>query len=310
MSQRQYRTVWVVLLLASLILTGCDALGGRGPRLVAESDYIPTVAVLPSVTPPPTEGPTETPIPPTPDFLAETQVALVTPTLPPSRTPTPTWTPTTTPTATQTPPVPTSAPTLTLFPSLTPLPSPTPFVQQQVAGQVVVQQPPPAGNAPAAAAVDSSGACVYGWFFTSRTPAGCPANAAITAASASLAFERGQMFWTSHEGMIYVLFGDGQQPAWQRYTDTWTENMVERDPTIVGPQGLWQQPRRGFGNVWRTTPTVRDRLGWALREWEDAYTTTYQQMGAESGGTVYLSGPNGQVYALAGDFTRWEIFSP
>lgn len=309
MAERKLHTGWILLLLATVILAGCDGLPNRGPRLVAESDYIPTVAVLPSVTPAPTEGPTETPVPPTPDFVAETAVALITPTLPPSRTPTATWTPSTTPTETATP-SPTSPPTLIPFPTVTPFPSPTAFVQQQVAGQVVVQQPAAAGSVPVAGAVDSSGACVYSWFFTSRTPAGCPTNSALTAAAASLPFERGRMFWASHEGMIYVLFADGQQPAWQRYTDTWTDGMVERDPTIVGPQGLWQQPRRGFGNVWRTTPTVRDRIGWALHEWEDAYTLTYQQGGAENGSTLYFSGPDGKVYALAGDYTRWEIFNP
>ena len=310
MSQNRNTTGLLILLLIMVVVAaGCNGLPGSGPRLVSEAD-IPTVAVLPSVTPSPTPGPTATPIPPTPDFLAETRVALITPTLPPSPTPTATLTPSNTPVPSITP-SPTLPPTQTPFPTPSPLPSATPFVQQQVAGQVVVQPPPASGGSSAPpAAVDSSGNCVYAWFFTSRPAEGCPANNAITAAAAALAFERGQMFWTSHESMIYVLYSDGGQPAWDRFTDTWAEGMIERDPTIVGPQGLWQQPRRGFGNVWRTTPGVRDRLGWALREWEDAYTLTFQQAGASAGSTIYLTGPDGQIYALYGDRTRWERFAP
>jgi hypothetical protein len=57
--------------------------------------------------------------------------------------------------------------------------------------------------------------------------------------------------------MIYVLYKDNQVPLWQRYMDTWQEGMAERDPSIIGPDGLWQQPRRGFGHLWRTTTTAR-----------------------------------------------------
>lgn len=291
MRQQRTFTRLLSLLIFSLLAAGCAG----SPRLVSDAD-IPTVAVLPSVTATSTSGPTETPIPPTPDFMAETRVALVTPTLPPSRTPSPTWTPSITPNPTVTPLPPSATP----FPTAIPLPSATPF-------QPIVILPTPGGISMPPAAPSS---CTASWFFSSRTPAGCPTGSAQSVAAASLAFERGQMFWTSHEGMIYVLYADGNQPAWDRFADTFNESMPERDPNIVGPQGIWQQPRRGFGTIWRTTPGVRDRLGWALREWEDAYTMTYQQADASAGGTIYMNGPDGKIYELRGDRAHWSIFNP
>ncbi len=303
--QRQYPIGLAGLLCLTLALAGCAGLDG--PRLLNESN-IPTAAVLPSVTPMPTETATPTYAPPTPDFVAETRIALVTPTLPPSRTPVPTWTPS----VTSSPiPLPTLALTLTPFPSATPYPTVAPILQQPAVQQpafATLAQPMP--NSAPPAAVDASGACVYPWFFSSRATGGCPAGAAVSTAAASLAFERGIMLWTGHDGMITVLYSDGQQPAWERYADTWMEGMPERDPAIIGPQGLWQQPRRGFGQVWRTTPTVRNRLGWALREWEDAYTATFQQTGNQGGGAIYVTGHDGNAYMLVGDQTRWERFSP
>ncbi len=297
MLQHRSFTGILSLVILTLLAAGCAGLGGRNPRLVSDSE-IPTVAVLPSVTATPTTSPSAIPGSPTPDFMAETRVALVTPTLPPSRTPTPTWTPSTTPSPTATP-LPTQI-VLTPFPTAIPLPSATPF-------QPAVIQPTPGGvSAQPAAPVN----CAHAWFFSSRTPAACPAAAALNVPGASLAFERGYMFWTSHEGMIYVLYADGNQPAWDRFPDTFVEGMPERDPNIVGPQGIWQQPRRGFGNIWRTTPTVRDRLGWALREWEDAYSITFQQADASAGGTIYMNGPDGKIYQLSGDRTHWSIFNP
>ncbi|GAB4572379.1 MAG: hypothetical protein Kow0077_11700 [Anaerolineae bacterium] len=302
------RYLKIALLLTGLIalMSGCNGLPGQGPRLVAEGSLIPTVAVLPSITPSPTITDTPTEAIPTPDFRAETEVALITPTLPPTRTPTLTWTPR--PTATATPsPLPTQPPTLTPFP--TPVPPPTRPVIVQQAPNPILTPSQQAVSAPPGA-VNPGGQCAHPWFFSSRPGPGCPTGPAVTMAAASLAFERGMMFWLSNEQQIYVLYSDGQQPAWERYPDTYVEGMPERDPAIVGPQGLWQQPRRGFGLVWRTQPNVRNRLGWALREWEDAYTATVQQAGAESGGNLYLTGPDGIVYELAGSGAQWTRFAP
>ncbi len=301
-----------MLLLAGA--AGCGGRGASGPQLVGDESLIPTVAVLPSVTPTLTATPIPTLAPPTPDFAAETAVALVTPTLPPTRTPTETWTPSLTPTVT-------SSPSPTLPPTQTPPPTPTPWPTQPVVivpppGQPPVSFPdpgqsvPPAGVSAPPAAADAGGNCTYPWFFSSRQPGGCSAGAAASIPAAYLDFERGHMIWLGNDRSLYVMYTDGSQPAWERYPDTYMEGMPERDPSIIGPLGLWQQPRRGFGNLWRTVPAVRSRLGWALHEWESSYTATFQQTGSQGGGGIYVTVPDGQIDALRGDQVGWERFSP
>lgn len=292
------------LLLLSVLLAACGG-RGSGPVLIAESTYvIPTVAVLPSITPTRTPSPTDLPtlLPFTPDTPAA-EVILITPTLAPSRTPTQTYTPSNTPTLTYTP-------SPTRPPTQTPFPTPTPFVPAFVPTQAPLGGAIPAGGSAVTAPRNPDGSCAFGWFVTARPPSGCPVTAPMSSAAASLAFERGMMFWFGVDGMITVLYTDGQQPAWERYVDTWREGMPERDLTISGPEGLWQQPRRGFGQLWRTTATVRSRLGWALHEWEDSYTGTLQSAGSDSGGAIYLTNVDGRIYALTGDRTHWESFTP
>ncbi len=296
-----------LLLLGVLLVAGCGGRLGSGPQLVDEVPYIPTVAVLPSVTPvPPTSTATSTPtpVPPTPN-LAATELVLVTPTLPPSRTPSLTWTPSSTPTHTATP-LPTFPPTLTPVPTIVP-----PVVVQPTVQPVV--QPgsiPSSGVNALPGIVDASGACLYPWFFVAVAAAGCPVNQAVTSASAYLEFTSGRMFWIGSERMIYVLYDDQNQPRWERFADTWVDSMPERDPNIIGPVGLWQQPRRGFGHVWRNNPNVRGRLSWALHEWETAYQATIQQMGVEGGGAVYISDPTGRIFELKVDQSSWTTYQP
>jgi TolB protein len=111
----------------------------------------------------------------------------------------------------------------------------------------------------------------------------CPYRPAATTWAAEQPFERGRMIWLegipaqstangqSQGPTIYVLYTDG---SWQKYADTWTEDQPESDPSIVPPQGVYQ-PIRGFGKLWRTTPEVRDRLGWALAA-EKGFNSTFQ----------------------------------
>jgi hypothetical protein len=60
------------------------------------------------------------------------------------------------------------------------------------------------------------------------------------------------------EKTIYILYEQGDT---QRVTDFY--NPTEEQPTPpVPPAGLYA-PQAGFGKVWRETPGVRERLGWA-----------------------------------------------
>jgi hypothetical protein len=88
------------------------------------------------------------------------------------------------------------------------------------------------------------------------TQVGCPVGTATNASSALQSFERGSMIWLN--GPIYVLFSDGR---YGQYTDTFVAGV---DPERGGENPLAGliEPVRGFGKVWRTTPDVRNNLGW------------------------------------------------
>lgn len=62
-----------------------------------------------------------------------------------------------------------------------------------------------------------------------------------------------------YQKIILVFYDDGR---FEKHADTFVEGEPESDPTIVPPAGLYQ-PIRGFGKLWWTNASVRDRLGWA-----------------------------------------------
>ncbi len=155
-------------------------------------------------------------------------------------------------------------------------------------------------------------ACEYEWFFgaQARPVDTCPGTPPIATDLARLEFERGEMIWVQAEQAIYVLFRDFQAPYWASYPDAFLEGMPERDPSIVGPLGLWQQPRRGFGLLWREEATVSDRLGWALKEWEASYEGWLQKAETAEGPLVFLMRDDGKVYQLhPGPEGIWDIFT-
>jgi hypothetical protein len=100
------------------------------------------------------------------------------------------------------------------------------------------------------------------------------------------------------ENQIFALYPDG---SWERFDDTWTEDLPAQDPSIVPPEGLYQ-PIRGFGKLWRQNPTVRARLGWATAP-EQGYEGAWQPQIRESiPSYAYLRALNGQIIELRG----WE----
>lgn len=158
----------------------------------------------------------------------------------------------------------------------------------------------------------AQGACQYEWFFGSqaRPVNACPSSPPISADMAHLEFERGEMFWNSAENVIYVLYRDFQQPYWESFNDTYVQGMAERQAGLVGPLGLWQQPRRGFGNLWRTNPTVKSRLGWALEEWEQSYEGWLQKADTPQGQMVFFMREDGKVLQLQPSAQGiWDVFT-
>ena len=157
-------------------------------------------------------------------------------------------------------------------------------------------------------------ACLYAWFFLPAPSEGCPESQASVSPATTQLFERGRMYWLATTDEIIVLFGaPGEQasqnnPAWLIAPDPYLEGQPEDDPTIIPPEGF-RQPRRGFGALWRTTPAIRDRLGWAIND-EIPYTATYQRGQNTEGVVTYLTDETGAVIELLPGGQSWEIVGP
>jgi hypothetical protein len=210
--------------------------------------------------------------------------ARVTPTLPPSKTPT------------QTPPA-TRTPTATPSPSVTPNISLPPLLPTAPSGIVpiptaIVSNPPVQ-------------ACSVPWFFTNTQVVACPLNPPLVSPGSLQPFQGGYMIWVGQQDAIYALYVNSAAPRWQVFNDSYQDGMPEVDPNLATTlPGTWQ-PRRGFGLVWRGQPGVRDRLGWALSETEIGYTVQVQ---VGSDGSILMSDPNGQVFNLAPGGIDWKQF--
>jgi hypothetical protein len=159
-------------------------------------------------------------------------------------TPTRTETPTLTPTASVSSPTPTRTETPTLTPTRTKTPTPSP-----------TSPPPPP---PTPCGIKPSGK-FYSVWQANQKRLGCPIRE-IEVFTAEQPFENGFMFWREDKPpYIYVLHNKG---IWHRYTGTFKQG----DPEVAGyspPPGL-QEPRRGFGQVWRDELGGPDsEIGWA-----------------------------------------------
>lgn len=91
----------------------------------------------------------------------------------------------------------------------------------------------------------------------------CPTGEERAVAMARQTFEHGQMIWRSDQQTILVLNADG---SWRQFPDQWQEGQPEWDPGLQVPAGR-QQPKRGFGQVWREQlggPAAS--IGWATEE--------------------------------------------
>ena len=160
-----------------------------------------------------------------------------------------------------------------------------------------------AADAPQMATLEITLRCPDTWFFE-NPPDICPARTAAISAGAEQHFQGGLMLWSGGEDRIYVLYGDGQSPKWAAFTDDWDPGEPESDPTLEPPPGLYQ-PVRGFGQVWRDQPGVRDRLGWALAE-EAAYQTAVQRTSYAKYNETYIRAADGGVWRLRAERSGWE----
>jgi hypothetical protein len=276
-------------LLTMIALAACvpptDA-PNSGLRLVSDVTLAPATAIL-QLQPQPQVA---TPVPSTPEILSPLQqitvdanFVLVTPTLPPSKTPT--LTPTQSLTPTQTP-----SPSSTFPASATALVLPTSLIIP-ITREVAVAAPE---------------VCASTWFFIQPRPPSCPINPPNSSQGVYQSFERGYMVWVGSQDAIYVLYNDNTYPRWEASRDYFTEGM----PEVVGEylnapaSGLWQ-PRRGFGLLWRSNPTLQARLGWGTMEWEQPYSVSVQ---TGRDGTLFISRPVGGIFALMPGNASWSLY--
>jgi serine/threonine-protein kinase len=235
-----------------------------------------------TVTPSPTPTSTETPLialrltaTPTPS-PQPTDTSTASPTLTPTPSPTPTLTPTTAPEESSA-----AEPSPTPSPTTLPAPLPTPTFTAT-----------PCPVAPAAEYVDFLGDSILNELL------GCPRTEAITVTAAWQPFEQGRLLWRKDLNLIYVLKPDH---TWLSTGDRWREGDPDSDPAIVPPNGLYQ-PVRGFGQVWRELPGVRESLGWATAE-EDGFEAVMQDF---LGGLAWLDAEHKALFVLLNDGT-YEI---
>ena len=284
----------IILLLMLVACSPERSALNKGPLLVQEVTLAPT-------TPAPTRSLSATPSPiviaistaelttPIASATFKSNFVLVTPTLPPSKTPTqtPTITPSWTPTFTARPPTATNSVTyITAPPNL-------------VSGGVV--------PIPTAISVNPQAqVCTTPWFFSALRPAICPMNPPLVSPGSFLQFQNGAMLWVAQQDAIYVLYDSANPPRWQVFNDTFADGMADTDPAFNNAPPFTWQPRRGFGLLWRSQSSLRDRLGWAVTEAEIAFTPQIQ-LGSD--GMIFIGDMRGGVYSLVPDSSDWKRYS-
>lgn len=149
--------------------------------------------------------------------------------------------------------------------------------------------------------------CEFMWFFDELEPATCPDGEPFTGEAVFQRFEYGYMIWMQPTDMIYVMHSTQQNPRWLAVPDPYVAGMPERDfswSEEQPPQSA--QPRLGFGALWREDDTLRERIGWAVQQWEFVYEGRVQT--AEDG-TIYVEEPNGGVFVLLPGADDWELYA-
>jgi hypothetical protein len=111
-------------------------------------------------------------------------------------------------------------------------------------------------------------------------------------------FQGGLAIWRSDTRQIYVLRRDGN--TWSVHKDTWRPG--DRIAVDGPPPPGALVPAGGFGSIWRSTPEIKSRLGWAV----------YEPRGSGGSIQVFEHGlvvwtPHGLLYVLSDD-GRWRTF--
>lgn len=154
------------------------------------------------------------------------------------------------------------------------------------------------------ASVEIPFACPVLWFF-SPPPATCASSAPEETRLADQTMERGRMIYVESRNIIYVLFNDGQQPAWLSFENRYDPTIhADRDPNAP-PNFI--QPLRQLGFLWRTNETVRVRLGLGLAE-EISFDGFIQSAPVRNGvEDIYVSGADGKIINVVPGGEQWLL---
>ena len=147
-------------------------------------------------------------------------------------------------------PQPTATPTTTRPPTSTPFPSPTPT------------PPCPAVSGPFA-----------GMWAELQNRLGCATGSLGVTDAADEPFQGGWMYWRKDAATMYAIYRGG---IWESHADRWREGDPEFScPDADTPSESPPTPKRGFGRVWCSVPSVRQGLG-AATEGERGLQVTVQ----------------------------------
>jgi hypothetical protein len=131
-------------------------------------------------------------------------------------------------------------------------------------------------------------------------------NPPLVSPGAFLQFQNGAMLWVAQQDAIYVFYDSANAPRWQVFNDIFADGMPDTDPAFNNAPPFTFQPRRGFGLLWRSQSTIRDRLGWAVTESEIPFTPQVQ-LGSD--GMIFIGDMRSGVYSLSPDSSDWKRYS-
>lgn len=139
---------------------------------------------------------------------------------------------------------------------------------------------------------------LYGANTQVRELLGEPSPGSKTVTLLEQSFQGGLAIWRSDTRQIYVLRREGN--TWSVHSDTWRPG--ERIAIDGAPPPGALVPAGGFASVWRSTPEIKSRLGWAV----------YEPRGSGGSIQVFEHGlvvwtPHGLLYVLSDD-GRWRTF--
>lgn len=149
--------------------------------------------------------------------------------------------------------------------------------------------------------------CPVDWFF-SPAPDDCATGEPDETTITDQQMERGRMLYVESRDVVYVLFNDGQEPAWLSFENRYDPDVHPERDENAPPEFI--QPLRELGLVWRTNDIVRTRLGLGIAEGVDFAGFVQAAPVGTSREMLYISGADGTVLQLLPGNDEWQIIAP